>query len=72
MIMNEKINDTTKRILQEGAVHTCKCVRNSIDTTGITESQFENFYGEKLKIIGLFLEFERIVYVTNGKNLRSR
>ena len=32
-------------------------------STGITTSPFENFYGEKLKIIGSFLEFGRIGYV---------
>ena len=32
----------------------CERVRNIIATTGSTTSPFENFYGEKLKVLGLF------------------
>ena len=42
----------------------CERIRNSMDTTGSTKIPFENFYGEKPKIVGLFSEFGRIGYVT--------
>ena len=39
--------------------------------TGITKSPFGIFYLEKPNIIGLFLEFGRIVYVTKRANIRK-
>ena len=63
MLLNVKINDTSQKILWEEAVNTYEHVRNSMANTGSTKSPFENFYGEKPKIIGSFLEFGRIYYV---------
>ena len=45
MLLNEKLNYTAQKMLWAEAVHTCKCVRNSMDTTGSTTSLFENFHG---------------------------
>ena len=64
MLINEKLNYTAQKIMWAEAVHTCKRVRNSMATTGSTKIPFEIFYGEKPKIIGSFLEFGRIAYVT--------
>ena len=41
-------------------------------TTGSTKSPFEIFYGEKPKIIGMFLEFGRISYVTKSEKLNNQ
>ena len=60
VLLNEKLNDTAQRILWEEAVHMCECVTNGMATTGSTTSPFEIFYGEKPKIIGLFLGFDLI------------
>ena len=43
-----------------------------MDTTGSTTSPFEKFYGEKLKIIGLFSEFGRIGYVIKQDNFKNQ
>ena len=40
-------------------------------TTCITTSPFGNFYGEKLKIIGSFLEFGYIGYITKQENVQE-
>ena len=53
-------------------VHTCKCVRNSMVTTGITNSPFGFFYEEKAKIIYSFLEFGRIAYVTKRDKIKKK
>ena len=41
-------------------------------TTSSTTSPFENFYGEKLNIIGSFLEFGGITYITKGDKFRKQ
>ena len=64
MLLKEKINDIAQKMLWAEAVHTCEHVRNSMAATDSTKIPFENFYGENPKIIGLFLEFVRIGYVT--------
>ena len=64
MLLNAKLNDTAQKMLLAEAFHTCKCVRNSMSTTGSTTSPFEIFYGEKLKIIGLLSDFGCIGYVS--------
>ena len=46
ILINEKPNKDTQKMLWTEAVHTCKRVRNSMDTTGITTSPFENFHGK--------------------------
>ena len=61
--INVKLNNTAQKMLWGEAVHTCERIRNSMSTTGSTTSQFENYHGEKLKIIGLLSEFGRIGYV---------
>ena len=40
--------------------------------TGSTISPFENFYGEKTKIIGSFSEFGRIGYVTKRYKFKKQ
>ena len=67
----KKLNGAAQKMLWLEAYHTCKNVRNSMANTGIMKSPFENFYLEKPNIIGLFLEFGRIVYVTKRANIRK-
>ena len=62
MLLNEKLNYTAQKMLWVEAVHTCKRVRNSMDTKGSTTIPFGNFYGEKPKIIGSLSDFGHIVY----------
>ena len=64
MLLNAILNDTYQKMLCTEAIHTCKRARNIMDNTGSTTSPFENFYEEKPKIIGLFLDFGRIGYIT--------
>ena len=71
MLLSTKLNDTAQKMLWAEAVHTYECVRNSMDTTVSTTSPFENFYGEKSKIIGSFSEFGCIVYVTKWDRLKK-
>ena len=52
MLLNLKLNDTYQKILWGEAVNMCKCVQNSMATTGSTKCPFGIFYGEKLKIFG--------------------
>ena len=63
-LLKAKLNDTGHKMLWGEAVHTCEIVRNSMATTGSTTSPFKNLYGRKPKIIGSFLEFGHIGYVT--------
>ena len=72
MLLKAKINDTAQKILWEESVHTCKLVRNSMATTCSTTRPFRNFYGEKNKIIGSFLEFGRIGNVTKQDKFRKK
>ena len=72
MMLNTKLNDTAHKMLWEEAVHTCKRIRNSVDTTGSTTSDFEIFNGENPKIIGSFLEFVRIRYVTKREIFKKQ
>ena len=41
-------------------------------TTGGTTSPFEKFYGEKPNIIGLFLQFGRIRYITKRDQFKKQ
>ena len=43
MLINAKINDTTQKMLWSEAINTCKHIRKSTATTGITTSPFEIF-----------------------------
>ena len=72
MLLNAKLNETAQKILWAEAIYTCICVINSMDTTGSTTSPFDNFYGRKLKIIGLLLEFEHIEYVTKREKFKKK
>ena len=54
MILNAKLNDTAQKMLWSETVHTCERVIKRMATTGTKKSPFENFYGEKTKIIGSF------------------
>ena len=64
MILNAKLNDTAQETLWTEAVNMSKRVIKSIATKGNKKSPFGNFYGENPNIIGSFLEFVRIGYVT--------
>ena len=64
ILFHAQLNDTSQRMMWVEAVHTCKLIRKSMDTTGSTTSPLKNINRKKLKIIGLFLEFGRIGYVT--------
>ena len=57
MLLNERLNDTTQKILWAESVQTCERVSNSMVKTGITKSPFEVFFGDKPNIIGSFSEF---------------
>ena len=72
MLLNAILNDTYQKMLWAEAVHTCEILRNSMATTGSTNSPFENFYGEKAKIIGLFLEFGRMAYVNKRDKIKKQ
>ena len=71
-MLNAKLNDTAQKMLWVEAVHPCECVRNIMATAGSTTSPFEIFYGEKPKIIGLFLEFWSIGYVTKQETFKNQ
>ena len=43
-----------------------------MDTKGSTTSPFDNFYGEKPKIIGSLSDFGHIVYVTKWDKFRKK
>ena len=71
-MLNVKLNDTAQKILWGEAVYPCERVRNIMATAVSTTSSFETFYGEKPKIIGLFLEFWHIGYVTKQEVFRKQ
>ena len=64
ILINEKPNKDTQKMLWDEAVHTRKIVRNSMATTGSTTSPFKTFYGGKPNIIGSLSYFGRIGYIT--------
>ena len=72
MMLNVKLNDTSHKIMWEESVHSCERIINNMATMGSTTSPFENFYGEKLNIIGSFSEFGRIGYVTKWDKLKKK
>ena len=72
MLLNEKRFDTAHKLIWAEAVHTCKHVINSMDTTGSNTSLFEKFYGEKMKIIGSFSKFGHIEYITKWDKFRKQ
>ena len=72
MILNTNLNETSQKMLWEESVHTCEHVLYMMETTGSNEIPLEIFYGEKLKIIGLFSEFGRIAYAKKWKRLSDR
>ena len=72
MLLNAKLNDTYQKFLWTEAVHKCKCVKNSMDNKCSTKSPFENYYGKKLRIVGLFSYFGCIAYITKREILRYR
>ena len=69
MLLNAKLNNTAQKMLWAEAVQTRERVRNSMATTGGTTGML---YVEKTKIIGLFLEFGRIGYVTKWENVTKQ
>ena len=64
MILNEKLNDTSKKMPWIGAAHKCKHVINSMATMGSKTIPFKYFYGWRPKMICFFSEFGLIAYVT--------
>ena len=72
MLLNAKINDTAQKMMWVDAVHAWERVRNSMANTGSTTSPFEMFYGEKPKIIVLFLEFVHIDYITKYDKFKKK
>ena len=72
MLQNEKLNEYYQKMLWTESVHTCKCVINSMSNTVSTTIPFENFYGEKPKIIGSFSDFGRIAYITKREIFKKQ
>ena len=72
MLLNAILNDTYQKMLCTEAIHTCKRARNIMDNTGSTTSPLKNINRKKLKIIGLFLEFGRIGYVTKQEKFKKQ
>ena len=71
MLLNAKLNDISHKMMWSEAVHMCKCIRNSMATKGSTNSPFEIFHGEKLKIIVCPWSLYVLPISLNGTNLRS-
>ena len=72
MLLNAKLNGTAHKLLLANNFHMCKHARNSMTTTIITKSQFEMFYGDKPKVIGLFSEFGHIAYITKSDRFKKQ
>ena len=72
MILNEKLNDTSKKMMWAEAFHTYKRVRNGRDATGSTNSLSTIFYENNPKISGLLSEFGNIASVTKRDKLRRK
>ena len=72
MMLNEKLNYDAQKIMWTKAVHTLESVKNSMAATFSTTSPFENIYGEKPNIVGLFLEFGHISYVTKQDKFKKQ
>ena len=72
ILLNKKLKNTDQKILWKESVHTRERIINSMTTTGNTKSPFKTFYGEKTKIIGLFLEFGNIGYVTKRYKFKKK
>ena len=64
MLLNSIFNKQAQKMLWSELVHMYKRVRNISATTRSHKISFGIFYGEKTKIIGSFLEFGRIGYIT--------
>ena len=71
MVLKAKLNDTAQKMLWAEAVNMCERIRNSMANTGSTTSPFENFYGEKPKIIGSLSEFVGIGYITKRDKFKK-
>ena len=72
MLLNLKLNDTYQKTLWSDSVHTWERVQKIMATIGSMKSLFENFYGEKPNIIGLFSEVGRITCITKRKNIKKQ
>ena len=72
MLLKVKFNDTAQKMLWAEAVHTCKFLQKIMAATGSTKGLFGIFYGEKPKIIGLFLEFGHIEYIIKRENIKKK
>ena len=72
MLLNAKQNEYGQKMMWAEAVHNCERVRNSMANMISTTIPLENAYGEKSKIIGLFLEFVRIGYVTKRDKFEKK
>ena len=55
ILLNAKLNETAHQMLWGEDVHTCECVRNSMDTIDSTKSPFEKSYELNPKIVSSLL-----------------
>ena len=72
MLLNAKLNNMSHKMLWAEAVITCERVQTSMAKTGNTDIPFEIFYAEKPNIIGSFLQFGRIAYVTKMEKTKKK
>ena len=72
MPLQAKLKDADQKMLWVEAVHMCECVSNIMATTGSTTSRLEILFGKNIKIIGLFLQFKRIVYDIKRDKFRNQ
>ena len=72
MLLNAKLNYTAHKILWSDTVHTCKHVRKNMAITGSAASPFENFHGEKPKIVGSFLDLDVLDTSLNSTSSRLK
>ena len=72
MILNEKLNDTSKKMPWIGAAHKCKHVINSMATMGSKKIPFKSLYGWRPKIIGFSQSLDLSPTSLNRNNLGIR
>ena len=72
ILLNKKLNYTAHKILWSDTVHTCKHIRKNMAITGSAASPFENFHGEKPKIVGSFLDLDVLDTSLNSTSSRLK
>ena len=70
MLLNERLNDTTQKILWAESVQTCERVSNSMVKTGITKSPFEVFLETNPISLVLYQSLDVFPTSRRGKMLR--